>query len=100
MTNKQKIQNLVDRMPEDVTFEQAIYRIVLLKKVEIGLKQMNEGRLIDHDELFDRLLKDEKGRAEMDRPSGSRPARNKKHNRKGPAAQRRQVRTAQAKVSR
>jgi hypothetical protein len=100
MTNKQKIQNLVDRMPEDVTFDQAIYRMVLLKKVEIGLKQMKEGRLIDHDKLFDRLLSDEKSQASLDRPRRSRSTGNKGDHRQGSAAQRRQVRSAPKKVSR
>jgi predicted transcriptional regulator len=59
MTNKQKIQNVVDRMPEDVAFEQALYQMYVLREVEAGMADVRAGRLIDHDELFDELLRDE-----------------------------------------
>lgn len=86
MTNKQKIQRLVDLMPEDITFEQAVYRMVLLKQVEEGLQDGREGRWIDHDELFDKLMKeDEENQAAVVIKSRAKLARDKKLYRQGRA---------------
>src|SRR5262245_50376762 len=100
MTMKQRILASLKRLDEDATIDQAIDRLVLLKKIEIGLQQMREGRFIDHDELFDRLMKDDekKGQAGLDRTGGRRSSRNKGSYRKGPAANGRKIRQAPKKV--
>ena len=85
MTNKQKIQNLVDRMPDDVRLTDAVYRMVLLKKVEEGLADIAAGRWIEHDELFEQLLSDdEENQANLVGKSKKRPSANKSIHRSRP----------------
>jgi len=78
MTTKEKILESLGRMNDDATYEQAIDRLMVMQKIEIGLKQLDDGKLVDHDELFDRLLHDEKkGETQVDRTGRTRSARNK-----------------------
>ena len=58
MTTKDKILALVKNLDENATIEQTIHRLVLLEMVERSLDKINQGRWIDHDELFDRIEKE------------------------------------------
>ena len=99
MTTKQKIQNLVDRMPDDITMDEAVYRMVLLKKVEQGLEDFRAGRFTDHDELFDRLLnEDEENQARLVGQGRKRPAANKSVHRSRPTKNGKRVRQAPTTV--
>ena len=60
MTTKEKILESLSRMSDDATYEQAIDRLMVMQKIEIGLKQLDEGKFVHHDELFDRLLHDDR----------------------------------------
>jgi predicted transcriptional regulator len=76
MTNKQRILQMVERWPEDISFDEAIYHVYVLKKIDAGLKDIEAGRWIDHDELFDeleRLCDEEENQAAMAAASRSRP---------------------------
>jgi predicted transcriptional regulator len=53
--SKQKILDVIQRMPEDGTIDDAIYRLNLLKAVAEGLEDAEQGRVYDHDEVFDEL---------------------------------------------
>jgi hypothetical protein len=55
MTNKQRILHMVERWPDDISYEEAIYRVYALKKIDEGLKSLESEPTIDHDELFDEL---------------------------------------------
>ena len=55
MTNKQRILQMVERWPEDISFDEALYHVYVLKKIDAGLKSLETGPAIDHDELFDEL---------------------------------------------
>jgi len=55
MTNKQRILQMVQRWPEDISFDEALYRVYVLKKIDAGLKDVEAGRVFDHDEVFDEL---------------------------------------------
>ena len=55
MTNKQRILQMVERWPEDISFDKAIYHMWVLKKIDAGLKDIEAGRVYDDDEL-DELL--------------------------------------------
>jgi predicted transcriptional regulator len=86
LTTKEKIVDVVQRMPEDATIDDAIYRLHLLKAVAEGLRDIEEGRLHDHDQVFNELLKDDEqnsNRVERSGKIGSARAketdRKKKH---------------------
>jgi predicted transcriptional regulator len=55
-TAKQKILEVIERMPPDATVEDAIERLVLLAKIEQGLAQLDAGHGIEHSEAKRRLL--------------------------------------------
>lgn len=57
MTAKQRIQETVEALPDDVTVEQAIERLYFLAKVERGLEQADAGKVVSHDEAKRRLLR-------------------------------------------
>jgi len=45
-TTKSKIVRAVEELPEDATIEDAIERLVFLHKIEVGLKQVEEGKTV------------------------------------------------------
>lgn len=57
MTAKQRIQETVEALPDDVTVEQAIERLYFLAKVERGLEQADAGKVISHDDAKRRLFR-------------------------------------------
>jgi len=54
-TTKSKIVRAVEELPEDATIEDAIERLVFLHKIEVGLKQAEEGKTVPLDEVEARL---------------------------------------------
>jgi predicted transcriptional regulator len=54
-TTKAKIVRAVEELPEDATIEDAIERLVFLHKIEVGLKQAEEGKTVPLDEVEARL---------------------------------------------
>jgi predicted transcriptional regulator len=58
LTTKQKMVDVIQRMPEDATIDDAIARLNLLKAVAEGLRDVEEGRVYDHEKVFDELLND------------------------------------------
>jgi len=86
MTIKEKILYAMNRLPDSVTFADAIYRLELLQSVEEGLRDVSEGRVVDHEELFARLLSDhEKGQAPLVGKGGKASGGDKKPHRSGRA---------------
>jgi hypothetical protein len=59
MTPKEKVLAFVHRFDDRVTTDEVLYKLDLFIGVETGLQQVERGQVIDHDELFDRLLSDE-----------------------------------------
>jgi hypothetical protein len=55
VTTKQKILTVIESLDDDVSIEQAIDRLYLLYKIEVGLKQADAGEGIDHDEFMKQL---------------------------------------------
>jgi hypothetical protein len=55
MTRKDRVLRFVATLPDDVSYERILYHIGVMHAVEQGEADAAAGRLIDHDELFDRL---------------------------------------------
>jgi hypothetical protein len=55
MTSKEKIIALIKRLDDDVTIEEAIDRLNLLRKIEIGIAQVDSGDYLEHDEFMNQL---------------------------------------------
>jgi hypothetical protein len=56
-SEKQKILEVIERLPADATLEDAIERLVLLAKTERALKELDAGKGVDHAEAKRRLLR-------------------------------------------
>jgi hypothetical protein len=55
MTTKEKILNVISSLDDDVSIEQAIDRLYLLHKIEIGLRQADAGEGMEHDAFMKQL---------------------------------------------
>jgi hypothetical protein len=55
MTNKQCILQMVERWPDDISYDKALYHLSVLQAIDEGLKDIEAGRTTDHDEVFDEL---------------------------------------------
>jgi predicted transcriptional regulator len=55
MTTKEKILAVIATLEDDVSIDQAIERLHLLHKIEIGLQQSEAGEGIEHDEFMKQL---------------------------------------------
>lgn len=58
-TNKQKIERLVANMPDDISWDEAVYRINLLRSVETGRAQAERGEVVDDDDVEAWLTKND-----------------------------------------
>jgi hypothetical protein len=56
MTRKEQILGLVNRLADDVSFDQVIYHLNVMRDIEVGMEQIQRGEVIDHDEVFNQLL--------------------------------------------
>lgn len=52
-------REVVERLSEDADWEDLMYQLYVREKIEIGLQQIADGQVIDHDEVFRRLEADE-----------------------------------------
>jgi predicted transcriptional regulator len=57
MTAKEKVIQAVQDLPDDASIEDAMARLLLLAKVERGLREADAGHLIDHSEVKGRMAK-------------------------------------------
>lgn len=55
LSNKQRILKMVEKWPNDIPFQDALYHMHVLSEVMAGIKDAEQGRVVDHDELFDEL---------------------------------------------
>ena len=52
---KQATQQLLERLDENVTFEDIMYEVYVLQKIERGLRDVEEGRVVSHEEAKQKL---------------------------------------------
>lgn len=57
MLTKEKIIKSIDNMPDKISSEEVIERLVLLQKIEIGLEQSENGETYSTEELRMELKK-------------------------------------------
>ena len=56
-TAKQEVRLLLDQIPDDATFEDIQYHIHVREKIERGLKDVEEGRVVSEEEMERRMQK-------------------------------------------
>ena len=55
MTNKEKVIGLIQSLDDDVTLDDVIDRLYLLRKIELAKEQAANGEVMEHDEFMDQL---------------------------------------------
>lgn len=55
-TVKQSASELIDNLPDQATWDDVMYEIYVKQKLEEGLRDLNEGRVVSHEEVERRLL--------------------------------------------
>jgi len=53
---KEEAKTLIDKLPEQVTWDDIMYEFYVKKKIEVGLKADEEGRIVSHEEVKKRFL--------------------------------------------
>jgi len=55
MTAKQEVQSLLEKLPDNCSFEDIQYHLYVLDKVHRGLEDVREGRTLSQEEVESRL---------------------------------------------
>ena len=50
-TAKQEALQAIQQLPDNVDFDEIVYRLYVLNKIHHGMQDIEEGRTISHDEL-------------------------------------------------
>jgi len=57
MLTKEKIHYTIDSLPDNLTIVQVIDQMILLDKIEQGIKDVDEGRVYSSEEVKEKLNK-------------------------------------------
>ena len=55
MTTKDKAINVIQSVDDDVSLDDVIDRLYLLRKIELGIMQAEAGDVVEHDQFMDEL---------------------------------------------
>jgi predicted transcriptional regulator len=53
---KEEAKKLIDKLPDNATWDDIMYELYVKKKITAGLKAAEEGRAVSHEEVKKRLL--------------------------------------------
>lgn len=56
---KEMARGLIERLPDTATFDDLMYELYVRQKIEAGLKDAAEGRVLSHEEIVRELLGDQ-----------------------------------------
>lgn len=54
---KEEVIQLIEKMPDDCTVEDILYELYLKQKVDKGLQDIREGRVVEHEDVKQRMSK-------------------------------------------
>ena len=57
LTTKELVRRALDNLPDDVTLPDVIDRLYYLYQIQLGLEDIEAGRLIPHDEVKGQMAK-------------------------------------------
>ena len=57
MLTKEKVKKTIDRVPDSFTVDQVVEELVVLDKIEKGLKEVEEGKVYSTQQVKDHLKK-------------------------------------------
>ncbi len=53
---KEEAKKLLDDLPEEVSWDDLLYEMYVRKKIDEGIKAVDEGKVIPHEEVKKRFL--------------------------------------------
>lgn len=56
-TVKEEARRLLERLPDEASWDDLMYEIYVQKKIDVGLKAAESGKLVPHDEVKRRLTR-------------------------------------------
>ena len=56
-TAKQSAIKVIEQLPDEASYEDIMDRLLFMQKVEAGLEDIREGRVVSHEEAKKRLAK-------------------------------------------
>jgi len=56
-TAKEEVRKMLDQIPDDASFEDTQYHIYVQEKIERGVKDIEEGRVLNQEEIERRMSK-------------------------------------------
>jgi len=56
-TAKEEVRKMLDQLPDDASFEDIQYHIYVREKIERGLKDIEEGRVLSQEDVEERMSK-------------------------------------------
>jgi predicted transcriptional regulator len=56
-TAKEEVRKILDRIPDDVSYEDIQYHIYVREKIERGLKDVEEGQVLSQEEAEQRMTR-------------------------------------------
>lgn len=57
VTAKENIRKMIDQIPDNSSYEDIQYHIYVQEKIRLGLKDIKEGRVLDHEEVERKMSK-------------------------------------------
>jgi predicted transcriptional regulator len=57
MTTKQRAVEIISRLPDEATITEIMEELYVQMKVERGLQQVEQGELVEHSQVKERLAK-------------------------------------------
>ena len=54
-TLKQKVLNSIEKLPQNASLDDIIERIYFIHKIEVGLKQVEQGDVVKHEDVIKRI---------------------------------------------
>jgi predicted transcriptional regulator len=57
MLAKQRVREVLDRLPDDCTIDDVLYHLYVIKSIEKGIDDVEAGRTIPHKQVVEELRK-------------------------------------------
>lgn len=57
-TTKEEAMKLISRLPEEVTWDDIMYRLYVKRKIEEGVKAEQEGRTVTHEQVKELFVRE------------------------------------------
>ncbi len=55
MQTKETVRELLDRLPEECTLQDVLYHLYVISEIEQGVRELDEGRGIPHEQVEQEL---------------------------------------------